>query len=157
MTLRNFFTALMCAPLFAAAFLPASSLAQVNKDLPVVELTIKASKLKAEVAADNTTRATGLMNRCSLKPDSGMIFVFAQSEPLAFWMKNCFIPLSIAYIDSKGVIVSIVDMKPQDESSYPSGAPALFALEMKQGWFKERGIVAGDKVGGLDKAGRAKN
>ena len=157
MTLRNFFTALMCAPLFAAAFLPASSLAQVNKDLPVVELTIKASKLKAEVAADNNTRATGLMNRFSLKPDSGMIFVFAQSEPLAFWMKNCFIPLSIAYIDSKGVIVSIVDMKPQDESSYPSGAPALFALEMKQGWFKERGIVAGDKVGGLDKAGRAKN
>lgn len=157
MTLRNFFTALMCASLFAAAFLPASSIAQVNKDLPVVELTIKASKLKAEVAADNNTRATGLMNRFSLKPDSGMIFVFAQSEPLAFWMKNCFIPLSIAYIDSKGVIVSIVDMKPQDESSYPSGAPAMFALEMKQGWFKERGIVAGDKVGGLDKAGRAKN
>ena len=157
MTLRNFLTALMGAPLFAAAFFPASSIAQVNKDLPVVELTIKASKLKAEVAADNNTRATGLMNRFSLKPDSGMIFVFAQSEPLAFWMKNCFIPLSIAYIDSKGVIVSIVDMKPQDESSYPSGAPAMFALEMKQGWFKERGIVAGDKVGGLDKAGRAKN
>ena len=157
MTLRNFFTALMFVSSFAAAFLPASSIAQVNKDLPVVELTIKASKLKAEVAADNNTRATGLMNRFSLKPDSGMIFVFAQSEPLAFWMKNCFIPLSIAYIDSKGVIVRIVDMKPQDESSYPSGAPAMFALEMKQGWFKERGIVAGDKVGGLDKAGRAKN
>lgn len=157
MTLRNFFTALMLASLFAIAFLPARSMAQVNKDLPVVELTIKASKLKAEVAADNNTRATGLMNRFSLKPDSGMIFVFAQSETLAFWMKNCFIPLSIAYIDSKGVIVSIVDMKPQDESTYPSGAPAMFALEMKQGWFKERGIVAGDKVGGLDKAGRAKN
>lgn len=157
MTLRNFFTALMLASLFAIAFLPARSMAQVNKDLPVVELTIKASKLKAEVAADNNTRATGLMNRFSLKPDSGMIFVFAQSETLAFWMKNCFIPLSIAYIDSKGVIVSIVDMKPQDESTYPSGAPAMFALEMKQGWFKERGIVVGDKVSGLDKAGRAKN
>ena len=132
-------------------------MAQVNKDLPVVELTIKSSKLKAEVAADNNTRSTGLMNRFSLKPDHGMIFVFAQSELLAFWMKNCFIPLSIAYIDSKGVIVSIVDMKPQDESTYPSGAPAMFALEMKQGWFKERGIVVGDKVNGLDKAGRAKN
>ena len=121
MTLRNFFTALMLASLFAIAFLPASSMAQVNKDLPVVELTIKTAKLKAEVAADNNTRSTGLMNRFSLKPDSGMIFVFAQSEPLAFWMKNTFIPLSIAYIDSKGVIVSIVDMKPQDESTHPSG------------------------------------
>ncbi len=157
MKLRNFFFAAVLGSSFAAALLPAISMAQVNKDLPVVELSIKKSKLKAEVAADNTTRSTGLMNRFSLKPDHGMIFIFAQSEPLGFWMKNTFIPLSIAYIDSKGVIVNIVDMKPHDETAHPSGAPALFALEMKQGWFKERGIVAGDTVNGLDKAGRAKN
>ena len=137
--------------------MPLVASAQVNKGLPIVEFSIKNSKLKAEIAADNNTRSTGLMNRFSLAPDHGMLFVFAQSEPLAFWMKNCFIPLSIAYIDAKGVIVNIVDMKPQDESTYPSGAPAMFALEMKQGWFKERGIVIGDKLIGLDKAGRAKN
>ena len=55
------------------------------------------------------------------------------------------------------MIVNIVDMKPHDESTYPSAGPAMFALEMKQGWFKERGIVAGDKVSNLDKAGRVKN
>lgn len=157
MKLRNFFSALLLVSSFASPFLPMSSVAQVNKDLPVVELTIKTSKLKAEVAADANSRTVGLMNRFSLKPDQGMIFVFAQSEPLAFWMRNTFVPLSIAYIDSKGVIVNIVDMKPQDESTHPSAGPAMFALEMKQGWFKERGIVAGDKVIGLDKAGRAKN
>ncbi len=146
---------LIAAAFFAALSLTAS--AQVNKGLPIVELSIKSVKLKAEIAADNNTRSTGLMNRFSLAPDHGMLFVFAQSEPLAFWMKNCFIPLSIAYIDAKGVIVNIVDMKPQDESTYPSGAPAMFALEMKQGWFKQRGIVIGDKLVGLDKAGRAKN
>ena len=140
---------MICAPLNAGA--------QVNKGLPVVELAIKSAKLKAEVVADNTTRSVGLMNRFSLAPDHGMLFVFAQSEPLAFWMKNTFVPLSIAYIDATGVIVNIVDMKPHDESTYPSAGPAMFALEMKQGWFKERGIVAGDKVGNLDKAGRAKN
>ncbi len=137
--------------------LPSTASAQVNKGLPIVELSIKNSKLKAEVVADNMTRSIGLMNRFSLAPDHGMLFVFAQSEPLAFWMKNTFVPLSIAYVDSKGVIVTIVDMKPHDESTYPSGAPAMFAIEMKQGWFKERGITAGDKVNGLDKAGRAKN
>jgi len=137
--------------------LPQTAKAQVNKGLPVVELTIKNSKLKAEVVADNMTRSVGLMNRFSLAPDHGMLFVFAQSEPLAFWMKNTFVPLSIAYVDSKGIIVSILDMKAHDESTYPSGAPAMFAIEMKQGWFKERGITAGDKVNGLDKAGRAKN
>ena len=157
MKLRNFFSALLLVSSLVATGAPASSFAQVNKNLPVIDLTIKTSKLKAEVAADNNTRSTGLMNRFSLAPDHGMIFVFAQSEPLAFWMRNTFVPLSIAYIDSKGVIVNIVDMKPQDESTHPSAGPAMFALEMKQGWFKERGIVAGDKVNGLDKAGRAKN
>ena len=134
-----------------------SSMAQVNKDLPVIDLAIKNVKLKAEVAADNNSRMIGLMNRFSLKPDTGMIFVFAESQPLGFWMKNTFIPLSIAYIDSKGVIINILDMKPHDETAHPSTAPALYALEMKQGWFKERGIVAGDKLVGLEKAGKAKN
>ena len=157
MKLRNFFSTLLLVSSFAATFLPASSAAQVNKDLPVVDLTIKTAKFKAEVAADNNSRTIGLMNRFSLKPDQGMIFVFAQSEPLAFWMRNTFVPLSIAYIDSKGVIVNIIDMKPQDESTHPSAGPAMFALEMKQGWFKKHGIVAGDKVNGLDKVGRAKN
>ena len=97
---RNFLS-LSCSLFVTAALaLTISVGAQVNKDLPVVELTIKTNdknvKLKAEVAADNNTRSTGLMNRFSLAPDRGMLFVFAQSEPLAFWMKNTFVPLSIA-------------------------------------------------------------
>lgn len=148
--------ALVVASVFVA-FLPGASVAQVNKDLPVVDLSIKNVKLKAEIAADNNTRSVGLMNRFSLKPDNGMLFVFAESQPLGFWMRNTFIPLSIAYIDRTGTIINILDMKPHDESSHPSAAPALYALEMKQGWFKEHGIVAGEKILGLDKAGKAKN
>jgi len=157
MKLRNLSVASIFVSLMVVLALPGLSAAQVNKELPIVELTIGNARLKAEIAADANTRTIGLMNRFSLKPDHGMLFVFSQSEPLAFWMKNTFVPLSIAYMDNKGVIVNIMDMKPQDESTHPSAGPAMFALEMKQGWFKERGIVAGDKVNGLDKAGRAKN
>ena len=157
MKLRSLLSVWWLVAAVCLSALPLAANAQVNKGLPIVELSIKNAKLKTEVVADNTTRSVGLMNRFSLAPNHGMLFVFAQSEPLAFWMKNTFVPLSIAYVDSKGVIVSIVDMKPHDESTYPSGAPAMFAIEMKQGWFKERGIAAGDKVNGLDKVGRAKN
>ncbi len=138
------------------ALLPQSAAAQVNKGLPLVELTIGKAKLRAEVAADNNTRTVGLMNRFSLQPDHGMLFVFAQSQPLAFWMKNTYVPLSIAYIDAQGVILNILDMKPHDESTHPSAGAALYALEMKQGWFKDRGIVAGNRIEGLDKAGKAR-
>jgi uncharacterized protein len=149
-----------CFALLAVSFSltnPQVARAQVNKDLPVVELKIKNHKLKVEVAATGETRTIGLMNRFSLAPDSGMLFVFPRSEQLGFWMRNTFIPLSIAYVDSKGVILNIADMKPKDESTHPSRGPAMFAIEMKQGWFKDKGIVAGDKVDGLEKAGRAKN
>ena len=138
------------------ALLPQQAAAQINKGLPLVELTIGKAKLKAEVAADNNTRTVGLMNRFSLQPDHGMLFVFAQSQPLAFWMKNTYVPLSIAYIDAQGVILNILDMKPHDESTHPSAGAALYALEMKQGWFKDRGIVAGNRVEGLDKVGKAR-
>jgi uncharacterized protein len=156
MGLRNFFCTLLiaCLPVVTTT---AAAQTQVNKDLPVIDMQIKTHKLKAEVAADAASRTIGLMNRFSLKTDHGMLFVFARSEPLAFWMRNTFVPLSIAYVDTKGVILNIVDMQPKDESTHPSKGPAMYALEMKQGWFKERGIVAGDKLEGLEKAGRAKN
>ena len=55
-------------------------------------------------------------------------------------MKNTFIPLSIAFIGADGRIVNIEDMAPQNESRTGRRGPALYALEMRKGWFAERGI-----------------
>jgi uncharacterized membrane protein (UPF0127 family) len=124
-------------------------------ELPTVELAIKGQRVVAEVAATEATRTTGLMNRFSLQPDHGMLFVFREPRPQAFWMKNTYVPLSIAFIGSDGKILNIEDMAPLTESTHPSRGPALYALEMKKGWFAARGIAAGDAVSGLDKAPRA--
>jgi len=78
-----------------------------------------------------------------------MLFVFERSEPLAFWMKNTYIPLSIAFIDERGRIVNIEDMAPQTEVTHWSTAPARYALEMRKAWFAERGIKPGDRVEGI--------
>ena len=125
-------------------------------DLPVVGLRINGHKLTAEVAATNEQRMTGLMHRFSLKPDHGMLFVFRDQQPQAFWMKNTFIALSIAYIDDKGRIANIEDMAPRTENTHPSNGPVLYALEMKKGWFKDHGIDAGAVVEGLDKTPKPK-
>ena len=121
----------------------------VNTDLPTVSLSIGGHRITAEVAATNAQRAVGLMNRFSLRPDHGMLFVFDRPEPQSFWMKNTYMPLSIAFIGSDGRILNIDDMTPQTEASHWSAGPALFALEMRHGWFAERGIRAGDRVEGL--------
>jgi uncharacterized membrane protein (UPF0127 family) len=122
--------------------------------LPEVTLTISGKKAVAEVVTTVEQRATGLMNRFSLRPDHGMLFVFERPEVLSFWMKNTFVPLSIAFIGQDGKIVNIEDMQPQTEDPHWSKGPALFALEMRKGWFAERGITAGAKVEGLPGGGR---
>lgn len=120
-----------------------------NTRLPAVVLTIDSAKVTAEVAATPEQRATGLMHRFSLQPDHGMLFVFETPQPLAFWMRNTHIALSIAYIDAYGRILNIEDMSPHDERTHWSRGPALYALEMKQGWFAQKGIAPGAIVRGL--------
>jgi len=118
-------------------------------DLPTVALTIGEHQLTAEVAATPEQRAKGLMHRFSLKPDQGMLFEFERAEIQSFWMKNTYTPLSIAFLAADGRILNIEDMQPHSEDMHRSKGPALYALEMRKGWFAEKDIVAGGKVSGL--------
>jgi len=70
-------------------------------------------------------------------------------------MKDTYIPLSIAFIDENGRILNIEDMAPQTESTHDSRGPAMFALEMKKGWFAQFAIAAGDRVDGLGQVPKA--
>ncbi|MEO8305275.1 MAG: DUF192 domain-containing protein [Betaproteobacteria bacterium] len=127
----------------------APGLALSAAELPTIPLSINGNKLVAETATTDEQITTGLMHRFSLKPDHGMVFVFDRQEPRTFWMKNTFIPLSIAFIAADGRILNIEDMAPQDESLHYSRGAAMYTLEMRKGWFAERGIRAGDRVSGL--------
>jgi len=120
--------------------------------LPVLELNAGIHVIRAEVANSYETRARGLMYRDSLAPNQGMLFVFPQTERHCMWMKNTPLPLSVAFIDSGGEIVSISDMSPHTEESHCAARPAKYALEMNRGWFSAKGIRAGTKLQGLDKA-----
>src|SRR5689334_7387282 len=105
--------------LLAAALLAAASAgAQPQPPLPTVQLTAGMHVVRAEVAADFGTRMQGLMFRESLGPNAGMLFVFDESATHCMWMKNTLIPLSVAFIDERGQIVSIHDMQPQSEQSH---------------------------------------
>lgn len=126
-----------------------ATVSAIAAGLPQRTLTIGENKLVVEVASTPQARETGLMNRFSLQQDHGMLFVFEAPQPLAFWMKNTYIPLSVAFVDRNGRITNIEDMRPQDESTHWSNGAALYAIEMRQGWFAAKGIAPGDVVGGL--------
>jgi hypothetical protein len=103
--------------------------------------------VKAEKAGNEFRRRKGLMFRKNLASNSGMLFIFEEEQRLSFWMKNTYIPLSIAYIDGRGYIRDIYDMKPLDDSvTYPSKSPVKYALEVNRGWFGVNDITPGCRV-----------
>jgi uncharacterized protein len=120
-------------------------------ELPVVQLTAGMHAIRAEVADRMETRMTGLMHRKSMETNAGMVFVFDELAPHCMWMKNTFIPLSVAFLDQAGTIINIADMTPHSEQSHCATRPARYALEMNKGWFAQRGIKPGAKLRGLEK------
>ena len=124
--------------------------ATAHAELPTVQLKAGMHLIRAEVAADNATRMQGLMHRQSLGANAGMLFIFDEAQIHCMWMKNTLIPLSVAFIDASGTIINIADMQPHSEQSHCASTPAVFALEMTRGWFAQRGVKAGTKLGGLE-------
>jgi uncharacterized membrane protein (UPF0127 family) len=124
----------------------------IAQQFPVMSLNAGIHLVQAEVAASNENRMQGLMFRKSMGQNNGMLFVFPEEGQHCMWMKNTLLPLSVAFMDAKGVIVSIHDMDPQSEVSHCAAAPARFALEMNRGWFRSKGIAAGARIAGTDRA-----
>jgi uncharacterized membrane protein (UPF0127 family) len=106
-------------------------------------------RLNVEIADSPSERARGLMHRESLPEDRGMLFVYPHQTTGGYWMKNTLIPLSIAFFDQDGEIVSILDMEPcrRDPCDiYDPGIPYWGALEVNQGAFESWDVSTGDVI-----------
>ena len=137
----------ICVTLLVA-LQPAPARAQ-QPQLPLVRLTAGMQVVQAEVADSFGTRMQGLMQRTSLAPNHGMLFLFDSDDRQCMWMKNTLIPLSVAFIDARGAIINIADMQPHSEESHCSARTARYALEMTQGWFRDKGVKPGNRIRGL--------
>lgn len=113
-------------------------------------VTINGISLEVDVAHTDYLRKAGLMGKSVLSEYQGMLFIFPDEDIRSFWMKNTFIPLSIAFIRSDGKITQIMDMQPENWQgklpSYISSEKVKYALEVNQGWFIRNGAREGNKV-----------
>jgi len=107
---------------------------------PISHINIKLphshKSLKVIIANTDKLRQIGLMNIKNMQNNVGMLFVFDEIDNHCFWMKNTYIPLSIAFLDENKIIVDIQDMKELDETPHCSLNKVKYALEVKQGFFK---------------------
>ncbi len=114
--------------------------------LQLEKIEINNKILYVEIADSDQKRALGLMFRKYLPDSIGMLFIFDSSGIYPFWMKNTYIPLSIAFIDENYEIIDIIDLEPFDETSVFPLRKFKYALEVNRNWFKKNNVKVGDKV-----------
>lgn len=100
-----------------------------------------------EIAATDSARERGLMQRTSLPDRSGMLFIFDREAPRSFWMANTPLSLDIMFVSSDSTIINIAEYtEPGSPESVRSEAPAQYVVEVKAGFADRFGIVAGDRI-----------
>lgn len=120
---------------------------QAQPKLPTVKLYIGPEQMDAEMCVTELQTRTGMMFRKSMGENDGMIFNLGSPQQASFWMENCYVPLSVAYIDPDGVIQEIHPLQPQDTNLVLSAQNNIqFALETPQGWFDKHNIKPGTLV-----------
>ena len=88
-----------------------------------------------------------MMFRRSLAGDRGMLFVYPDTQPVAFWMKNTLIPLDLVFIRADGTIARIAaNAEPLSLEPIASFEPVAAVLEIAGGRAAELGLAPGDRV-----------
>lgn len=130
-------------PPTSAAPIPALPAAAQPK-LQTMKLWLGAEEMDAELALTGVQQQTGMMFRTNLAENAGMLFVLPVPERASFWMMNCPLPLSAAYIDPEGVILEIHDLEPHNTNAVVATSDRIhFVLETSQGWFGRHNVIAG--------------
>ena len=105
--------------------------------------TISGNKVTLKVAANDDTKAKGLMGSDEPGESNGMIFVYEAPAILDFWMKNVEYDLDILFFDENSDLVDHMTMSAyQGESDneleiYKPKVPAMYAVELRAGWFED--------------------
>ncbi len=134
--------------------------ADAQKKIPKEAVVIGEETFKLEVAANEKSRAKGLMNREKIDEHGGMIFVYKRAQVRSFWMKNCLVDIDLLYLDGGGRIVSMHKMKkepPRGENEtstayerrlkrYHSRRAAQFIIELKAGWIDRLKPKVGETI-----------
>ena len=140
---------LAAAALFGAACGASSNDAVVTREPGLALVRIGALTVQAE-APEGDAFYRGLGGREALPDDRGMLFVFPEPGPHAFWMKDMLIPIDIIWISAEGRVVDIQTAQPEPGvpdpqlKLYNPNGEAQYVLEVRAGLADEKGVQIGD-------------
>ena len=131
----------------AASILSTPYLTHAQPRLQTIKLYVGAEEVSTELAMKPVDIFTGMMWRTNMPEGEAMLFVFSEASPRGFYMRNTYVPLSLAYVDPEGIIQEIHDLQPLNENSVTSkSANIQYVLEVPQGWFQRHQIRPGTLI-----------
>jgi len=105
----------------------------------------KIIQIDVEIADNPEEITTGLMYRHFMPDKAGMLFIYEETQPLAFWMKNTYIPLDIIFVDENMQIVTIKkNAIPLSEQLILSNRDSMYVVEVNAGFCDKYRIKSGD-------------
>lgn len=113
------------------------------QQLRTVQMQLGSENFVLQVADTDEERMHGLMFRQELASDEGMIFIYPGDDWRSFWMKNTFIPLDIAFVNARGMVVNVAQMAPHDLEGTESTGPAKYAIELPLNAARRAGLKPG--------------
>lgn len=118
---------------------------------PIVRVALPdGSSLKVELADTAAARAIGLRYRTSVPEGWGMLFDYGSEQAISLWMQDCPVAVSVAFLDTRGRVLGVEELRPLDETvRRRSRGAARYALAAGAGVLAARGLVRGSRVGFL--------
>ncbi|HEY4943382.1 MAG TPA: DUF192 domain-containing protein [Rhizomicrobium sp.] len=142
---------MLCVTLVYLLLAQTATSAATPHRLPVEKVVIDTRggprAFKMELAADDASRANGLMHRRHLAKDAGMLFDFGKPVMTAFWMKDTPLPLDMLFVRADGTISTVAaNAVPFSTAEIVSAEPIRFVIEINGGLARTLGISPGDRV-----------
>lgn len=119
------------------------ALLQADTGVEYLRLDIQGQQLVVEVALSPEQRSRGLMERLEMPANAGMLFILDPQPRQCFWMRNTYIPLTLAFLDENFTLLQLNDMQPLSDELHCADQASSFALEVNQGWFEQHEIEIG--------------
>ena len=101
-------------------------------------------RMSVELATTPETWARGLMHRTLPDDQSGLLFVYPEAAPRAFWMRNTPESLDMLFADGERRLIHIArDTPPWSDQIHSSQGDARYVLETRAGFAARHGLTPG--------------